>query len=122
MVPLVDILRVCFDLETIASCGGHENLYGKLNPAPFGEFYVSFVLSVEDSDGERNEGIKNIRRAIEKTDGKVTLKNLSKEEPNKFPVFRDHYLWNIEGKDFDPYEFAAMLHTEHESNEKKGKK
>lgn len=105
MQLLVFILNEHLGIRTYASCGGHTTKSGRVNPAPKGEFYVSFATPL-DASSNVEKSLTIIRAGVQKYDEKIVL------EMDDFPSKDGHRFHSISGKGIDPRVFAGTLYAE----------
>jgi len=110
MRVLVSILHHYLNIKTYASGVGHSKLPGQVNPAPKGEFYVSFALPTNYPEGSE-DNLSIMKEAIRLYEGKVFLEN--DNETYNFPLKDGCCSWTISGYGVTPINFASTLFSQY---------
>jgi hypothetical protein len=115
MRVLISILHHYLNIKTYASGGGHIKLPGQVNPAPKGEFYVSFALPTNYPKGIEDK-LSIIKEATRSYEGKVFLEN--DNETYNFPIQDGCCSWTLSGYGVTPITFASTLFSQYLSAKK----
>jgi len=111
MRVLLGILHHYLNIRTYASCGGHIKQSGRVNPAPKGEFHVSFFLPLNYPGGFDKNTLSIIREAVRLYEGNVFLEN--DNETYNLPIKDGCCSWSISGYGISPIHFASTLFSQY---------
>ena len=110
MRVLISILHHYLNIKTYASGGGHSKLPGQVNPAPKGEFYVSFALPTNYPE-VIEDNLSIMKEAIRLYEGKVFLEN--DNETYNIPIKDGCCSWTLSGYGVTPINFASTLFSQY---------
>jgi hypothetical protein len=111
MRVLVSILQHYLNIKIYSSCGGHKRRSGLENPAPKGEFHVSFVLPQNSPEGGEENNLSIIKEATRMYEGKIFLEN--DHETYNYPLQDGWCSWTISGYDVTPIHFASTVFSQY---------
>lgn len=106
---LVSVLHSIPGVITVSSCGGHKKPGNRLNPSPYGEFYVDFICRNYSSDTT----IPLIQKAICPYKDKINdfSRWLEAEEMIQGKMKPGYTVWHLEGTEH-PNIIAIAIYKE----------